>query len=453
MIRPPVSPTRVLEEPALFLLLMRNCASAPGESRPRVRVPCPQIVYTKAMNMRAYALVTSAYWTFTVTDGALRMLVLLYFHDLGFSPISLALLFVLYELLGVFTNLIGGWIGARFGLHRTLTSGLALQVVALLVLTAVSPAWNQGFAVAWVMGAQALSGVAKDLTKMSAKSAVKVVVAEGSLFRFVALLTGSKNALKGAGFFVGAALLSWLGFRPALLVMAVAVGAALAVVVFRLGDLGRVESKPPLAAVLRKSGSIRRLSLARFFLFGARDIWFVVALPVFLDDVLGWPFPSIGAFLAVWVIGYGAVQASAPRIMAEFRETTLGAYGLLLPMAAIVCIIAVSVQSSQLKALITVAGLLFFGVMFALTSSVHSFLILAYSKSDDDVAMDVGYYYSANAAGRLIGTVLSGVLYTIGGFPAALVGTAVFLIVTLLVSLRLPPAGPHTQRRSHVGVS
>jgi len=405
------------------------------------------------VNVRSYALVTAAYWAFTITDGALRMLVLLYFHDLGYSPVSLAMLFLLYELFGVFTNLIGGWVGARHGLHRTLTAGLALQIIALVLLSAVAPSWHEWIAVVWVMAAQALSGVAKDLTKLSSKTAIKFIASEGTLFRLVALLTGSKNALKGVGFFVGAALLGAFGFRWALWSMAIAIAIVLLVVLMLLGDLGQAENKPNLKTALTKSPAISRLSLARFFLFGSRDIWFVVALPVFLSEVLGWSFEGVGAFLALWVIGYGFVQSIAPAILSDFRDTPLGAYGFLIPMALIVAIIAAAVWMSELKALITLTGLVFFGVMFALTSSVHSYLILAYSASDDDAAMDVGYYYSANAAGRLVGTLLSGVLFVIGGFPGALLGAATFLIIAMAVSVGLPEVPHRELESSHVGVS
>jgi len=390
------------------------------------------------MKTGTYALVTGAYWAFTLTDGALRMLVLLYFHDLGYNPVSLALLFVLYELFGVFTNLIGGWLGARSGLHRTLVAGLGLQVLALLALSLHSPSWREWLAVTWVMGAQALSGIAKDLTKMSSKTAVKFVSTEGTLFRFVALLTGSKNALKGGGFFLGAALLTWRGFDQSLWIMAAALTAVLALTVVLVSPIGHAGAKPPFRQVAQKSRAIKRLSLARFFLFGSRDIWFVVALPVFLGDELGWSFYAIGAFLAIWVMAYGAVQAIAPALTGVFYDTRSAASGLLTPMAVVMAVIAIATSTHQMQALATVMGLIVFGAMFAITSSVHSYLILAYSESDDETALDVGYYYSANAAGRLVGTILSGLLTLLGGFPAALVGAIAFLIAALLVSSRLP---------------
>lgn len=389
------------------------------------------------MNVRSYVLVTAGYWAFTLTDGALRMLVLLYFHDLGYSPVSLAFLFLLYEVTGIVTNLLGGWVGARTGLHRTLLAGLGLQVVALLALTLHNPSWAELASVGFVMGVQALSGVAKDLTKMSSKSAVKYVAGEGALFRLVAVLTGSKNALKGIGFFLGAALLSWLGFDGALAAMAALIAVTL-VVVWALvdDDLGQAKQKTPLRSVLSKSQAINRLSIARLFLFGSRDIWFVVALPVFLGDELGWSFEGIGGFLAAWVIGYGAIQSVAPRVIRgdEVAASARWVFGLAVVTAAIA--LAVGFDGSRTTAV--VGGLFAFGAVFAVNSSLHSYLILAYSEGDD-VSLDVGFYYSANAAGRLVGTLLSGLLYLAGGLEVALWGSAGFLAIAFAVTRTLPP--------------
>ena len=397
------------------------------------------------MRLRNYALVTAGYWAFTVTDGALRMLVLLYFHDLGYSPVAIAFLFLLYELMGVVTNLIGGWMGARSGLNRTLVAGLALQIVALVTLTFHQPSWREWVSVAFVMGAQALSGLAKDLTKMSSKSAVKFVAGtgEGALFKLVALLTGSKNALKGVGFFIGAALLSWIGYDAALWTLAALIAVALGAVALLLDeDIGKAKQKPPLTSILSKSSAINRLSAARFFLFGSRDIWFVVALPVFLDERLSWSFEGIGGFLAVWVIGYGMVQSIAPRLLRRSMGSVDAEIGAARTWALILALvsgaIAVGVAADAAVTAVIVGGLVVFGVVFAINSSLHSYLILAYSQHDD-VALDVGFYYSANAMGRLVGTMLSGVLYLWGGLDAAMWGSAVFVAITWLLTLRLEP--------------
>jgi predicted MFS family arabinose efflux permease len=394
------------------------------------------------VRLRNYVLVTAGYWVFTVTDGALRMLVLLHFHELGYSPVAIAFLFLSYEFMGILTNLLGGWVGARRGLNRTLVAGLGLQIVALGALTFERPSWQRWVVVTFVMTFQALSGIAKDLTKMSSKSAVKTVAGEGSLFRLVAVLTGSKNALKGVGFFVGAALLAWLGYDDALWSMAAALAVtAVALLIFLNEDIGRSKKKPPLRSVLSKSEAVNRLSAARFFLFGSRDIWFVVALPVFLSDRLGWSHQGVGGFLAAWVIGYGIVQSFAPKLLSrggravdEIRATRQWALVLGVVSAAIAVIVALDVATT----VAVVGGLLVFGVVFAMNSSLHSFLILAYS-DDDEVALDVGFYYSANAAGRLVGTFLSGVLYLWDGLPAALWGSAAFVAATWLLTLRLPP--------------
>ena len=394
------------------------------------------------MNLRNYILVTAGYWVFTITDGALRMLVLLHFNDLGYSPVSIAFLFLAYEFMGILTNLLGGWVGSRRGLNRTLVAGLALQIIALGALTFESPTWQKWLSVSFVMAMQALSGVAKDLTKMSSKSAVKTVAGDGSLFRMVAILTGSKNALKGVGFFVGAALLSGIGYDGALWSMAGALAiTVIALIIFLNEDIGKSKKKAPLRSVLSKSSAINRLSAARFFLFGSRDIWFVVALPVFLSDELGWSERGVGGFLALWVIGYGVVQSTAPKMLArggrridEVGATQRWALILGLVSATIALLVAFDIAVN----LAIVGGLIVFGIAFAMNSSLHSYLVLAFS-DDDSVALDVGFYYSANAAGRFVGTLLSGLLYLWGDLVAALWGSAIFVVITWICTRRLPP--------------
>ena len=395
------------------------------------------------MQTRNYALVTAGYWSFTLTDGALRMLVLLYFNGLGYSPVSLAFLFLAYEFMGILTNLLGGWVGSRTGLNRTLMAGLTLQVVALVALTFQRESWPEVGTVVFVMAAQALSGVAKDLTKMSSKSAVKFVAgdADGALFRMVAILTGSKNALKGVGFFLGAALLALFGYDAALWIMAALIAITLAVIAVMLNeDIGKSKKKTPLRQVLSKSEAINRLSFARFFLFASRDIWFVVALPVFLHDELGWSFYGVGGFLAAWVVGYGMIQSIAPKFLRGANEIAAArqwAFALGVVSALIAAAVGVRVGGDAGVTVAIVGGLLVFGVVFALNSSLHSYLILAYS-DDDDVSIDVGFYYSANATGRLVGTLLSGLLYLWGGLTVALWGAAVFVAITWLLTQRLP---------------
>ena len=399
------------------------------------------------MKLRNYVLVTAGYWVFTVTDGALRMLVLLHFNQLGYSPVAIAFLFLAYEFMGILTNLLGGWVGSRRGLNQTLVAGLLMQIVALVALTFESPTWERWLSVTFVMAMQAVSGVAKDLTKMSSKSAVKTVAGEGSLFRLVAILTGSKNALKGVGFFVGAALLAGVGYDGALWLMAAALGGAvIGLVVLLDEDIGKSSRKAPLRSVLSKSSAINRLSAARFFLFGSRDIWFVVALPVFLADELGWSERGVGGFLALWVIGYGIIQSFAPRLLArggrtvdEVAATKRWALILAVVSGAIAVLVALDVAVTT----VIVGGLIVFGVVFAMNSSLHSFLVLAFS-DDDEVALDVGFYYSANAAGRFVGTLLSGVLYLWGDLEAALWGSAVFVVFAWLLALRLPTMPAHT---------
>lgn len=403
------------------------------------------------MQMRNYALVTGAYWAFTITDGALRMLVLLAFHDLGYSPVAIAFLFVLYEAMGVITNLLGGWAGARSGLNRTLIAGLALQIVALTSLTLHDPSWREWVSVGFVMGLQALSGIAKDLTKMSSKSAVKLVAGseEGALFRLVAVLTGSKNALKGVGFFVGAALLESVGYDGALWILAAIVGIGLLGSLLLLSeDIGKSSRTPTLRSVLSPSAAVNRLSAARFFLFASRDIWFVVAIPIFLADVLDWSSERIGAFLAGWVIVYGAVQTIAPRLVALSAHVVNAARGWVAALGAVSAAIAALVTVDANTTLVVVGGLFVFGFVFAVNSSLHSYLILAYNERDE-VSMDVGFYYSANAFGRLVGTLLSGALYLWGELTLVLWVSTVFVVAAGALTLRLPEV-PRSEDREHV---
>ncbi|MFC6673744.1 organoarsenical effux MFS transporter ArsJ [Marinobacterium aestuariivivens] len=396
--------------------------------------------------IRQYLVVTGNYWAFTLTDGALRMLVVLHFHGLGYSPLEIALLFLFYEIFGVITNLVGGWLGAHIGLNRTMNIGLALQVVALAMLLVPAAMLT----VPWVMAAQALSGIAKDLNKMSAKSSIKLLVpghAHGTLYKWVALLTGSKNALKGAGFFLGGALLMALGFAGAVGAMAAALALVwLASLVLLKKDLGKAKNKPKFRDIFSKSRAINILSAARLCLFGARDVWFVVALPVFLSQTLGWDHWQTGGFLALWVIGYGAVQALAPRItraggVPDGRSALIWAALLtLMPV-----LIALGLGTRLDPASLLIGGLLLFGVLFAINSSLHSFLIVSYANSDG-VSLDVGFYYMANALGRLLGTLLSGWVFQQAGLGAAGLAaclwiSAALLAVTTLISCWLPMAG------------
>lgn len=398
------------------------------------------------ISIRNYVVVTAAYWAFTLTDGALRMLVLLHFNQLGYTPVQLAFLFLLYEFFGIVTNLFGGWLASRTGLRLTLVLGLALQVVALALLAFLSPAWSLGLSVAYVMGCQALSGIAKDLTKMSAKSAVKVLVPQGDdsgLFKWVAILTGSKNALKGLGFFVGGFLLAALGFQGALFTMAAGVSVVLAFVLGSLpASIGQAKKKTPFSGILSNSPGINRLSLARVALFAARDVWFVVSVPIFLASVLGWSFTQVGGFMALWVIAYGGVQSVSPLLLSKATSgqapgpvlaATLG-----FALAVVTAMIPLGLRMGFHPAAIMLGGLTLFGIVFALNSSVHSYLVLAYSESDR-VSISVGFYYMANACGRLLGTLLSGVLYQQAGVAASLWGAVTLSAAAGVGALFLPP--------------
>ncbi len=386
--------------------------------------------------IRQYLVITGNYWAFTLTDGALRMLVVLHFHQLGYSPLEIALLFIFYEFFGVVTNLVGGYLGARMGLNRTMNIGLFLQIVALAML-AVPAAM---LTVPWVMAAQALSGIAKDLNKMSAKSGIKLLVPDeqqGTLYKWVAILTGSKNTLKGVGFFLGGVLLMAAGFTGAVILMAVALGLVWLASLFLLGqDLGKSKAKPKFSEILSKSRAINVLSAARMFLFGARDVWFVVALPVYMATVFGWDHWKVGGFMASWIIGYGFVQTLAPRITGHANGKS-GAVLWAAVLALVPAAIAGGLMAGWPAQMVVVGGLLLFGVLFAINSSLHSYLIVSYARGDG-VSLDVGFYYMSNAAGRLLGTILSGWVYQAYGLEACLWISAALVATAAALSVWLP---------------
>jgi len=381
-----------------------------------------------------YFIVTLNYWAFTLTDGALRLLVVLFFHGLGFSPLEIAGLFLLYEFFGVVTNLLGGWLATAIGLTITMQLGLALQIVALCMLLADSSMLT----VAYVMVAQALSGIAKDLNKMSAKTSIKSLVRDDQqnrLYRWIAVLTGSKNALKGIGFFLGGWLLATIGFQGAVGTMAALLAMVLLLSLPLLDrTAGVAKQRSKFTELFSKSAAINRLSAARFFLFGSRDIWFVVALPLFLQTELDWSYMQVGSLLAAWIIGYGIVQTLAPKVTAASGKTAF-------EWAAAICIlpalIATGLYLGWNAEILIVAGLLTFGALFAINSSIHSYLIVSYAR-EDGASLDVGFYYMANAAGRLVSTLLSGLIYQYYGLAACLIGSSIMLIAAVVISRKLP---------------
>ena len=391
--------------------------------------------------VKQYLIITGNYWAFTLTDGALRMLVVLYFHQLGYSPLSIAMLFLFYEIFGVVTNLVGGWLGARLGLNKTMNIGLALQIVALAMLVVPS----ELLTVAYVMAAQALSGIAKDLNKMSAKSSIKLLVPEDNsskLYQWIALLTGSKNTLKGIGFFLGGLLLTVFGFSGAITLMALALSVVWLFSLFSLKqDLGKAKNKPKFKDVLSKSRAINLLSAARLFLFAARDVWFVIALPVFLAAEFGWQHTWVGGFIAAWIILYGVIQTQAPKLTAKASGKSpngqdAAKWGALLFIVP--SLMAVALSTGLPATWVIVAGLTAFAMLFAINSSLHSFLIVDMA-SKDGVSLDVGFYYMANAGGRLLGTVLSGWVFQAYGIIACLVISAIFIALAVMFAAMIVP--------------
>lgn len=397
---------------------------------------------------RNYAIVTASYWGFTLTDGALRMLVLLHFYKLGYSPFTLAFLFLLYEAAGVLANLIGGWLATRYGIARMLSVGLVTQIIGFTLLSLLNPDWTVAMSVAWVVLAQGVCGVAKDLTKTASKSAIKVTQAQakeqgaGQLFKWVAWFTGSKNAMKGVGFFLGGLMLQVLGFQGSLWVMSALLAAVLVgVVAFLPPMMGKSQASKSAKELFAKSAGINSLAAARVVLFGARDVWFVVGVPVYLYST-GWTFAMVSGFIAAWTIGYGLVQALAPNIVRRSADglsqevPAARLWSALLTLVPLALAAAVALDAPHLQ-WVVVGGLGLFGVAFAVNSSVHSYLVLAYAGSEK-AAEDVGFYYAANALGRFLGTLLSGLLYQWGGLLYALLGSAVMLAVCWLLTLGLP---------------
>jgi predicted MFS family arabinose efflux permease len=381
-----------------------------------------------------YIIVTLNYWAFTLTDGALRMLVVLFFHELGFSPLEIAGLFLLYEFFGVITNLLGGWLAAAIGLTITMQLGLALQIIALCMLLVDSSMLT----VAYVMVAQALSGIAKDLNKMSAKTSIKALIPEDEknrLYRWIAMLTGSKNALKGVGFFLGGWLLAAIGFQGAVGTMAALLTTVLLSSLPLLDRRTGIAKQPSkFTQLFSKSAAINRLSAARFFLFGSRDIWFVIALPVFLQSELGWSYVQVGSLLAAWIIGYGVVQTLAPKVTAASGKT---AFQWVAAICLLPALIAAGLYLGWNKEILIITGLLIFGALFAINSSVHSYLIVCYAR-EDGASVDVGFYYMANAAGRLVSTLLSGLIFQYYGLAACLIGSSAMLVAAAAISWKLP---------------
>lgn len=401
--------------------------------------PQTKAAKTLSADLQQYLVVTGNYWAFTLTDGALRMLIVLHFYQLGYTPLAIASLFLFYEFFGVVTNLVGGWLGAKLGLNKTMQLGLLLQVLALGMLLVPTSMLT----VLWVMAAQAMSGIAKDLNKMSAKSSLKLLLpdnAQGALYKWVAILTGSKNALKGVGFFLGGLLLSWLGFQGAIAVLASLLAFVWLLSLLLLKkDLGKTSFKPKFKDLLSKSQRINLLSAARLCLFAARDIWFVIALPLYLTSQFNWTQTEVGTFLALWVIGYGAVQALAPALTGKTSAKVPDANTALvwaLALCGIPLLISVGMHYSLYPLWVLIGGLLLFGAIFAVNSSLHSYLIVSVA-TRDGVSLDVGFYYMANAAGRLLGTLLSGWVYQSYGLQPCLLLSSLLLGLTVLITLRL----------------
>ena len=388
----------------------------------------------------SFFLITFSYWFFMLTDGALRMLVLLHFHTLGFSPLQLAYLFLLYEFFGMVTNLTAGWIAKTIGLNITLYSGLFLQILSLLLLTQIDKNWSITLSVIFVMATQGLSGIAKDLTKMSSKSSVKLLAPDNNskLFQWVSFMTGSKNAVKGFGFLLGSLLLTFIGFKLSLFFMAAFLSITLILVLILLKDkLSTTKKDTKFSEVFSKNKNINYLSLGRVFLFGARDTWLVVGLPIFLYSILSdgsiesnhKAFFVIGTFMAGWTVFYGFVQSITPKLVSNKNSTRKQIEFWASALTVIpLFLIPLNFYIQDFLLHNTIFVLFVFGFVFAINSSIHSFLILKFTDKNR-VTLDVGFYYMSNAFGRLMGTLLSGLSYQYGGFSACVLVAAILLFI------------------------
>ena len=388
----------------------------------------------------SFFLITFSYWFFMLTDGALRMLVLLHFHTLGFTPLQLAYLFLLYEFFGMVTNLTAGWIAKKIGLNITLYSGLFLQILSLLLLTQIDKNWSITLSVIFVMATQGLSGIAKDLTKMSSKSSVKLLAPDNNskLFQWVSFMTGSKNAVKGFGFLLGSLLLTFIGFKSSLFFMAAFLSITLILVLILLKDkLSTTKKDTKFSEVFSKNKNINYLSLGRVFLFGARDTWLVVGLPIFLYSILSdgsiesnhKAFFVIGTFMAGWTVFYGFVQSITPKLVSNKNSTRKQIEFWASALTVIpLFLIPLNFYTQDFLLYITIFVLFVFGFVFAINSSIHSFLILKFTDKNR-VTLDVGFYYMSNAFGRLMGTLLSGLSYQYGGFSACVLVAAILLFI------------------------
>ncbi|KAG1676174.1 hypothetical protein FOA52_005015 [Chlamydomonas sp. UWO 241] len=411
--------------------------------------------------LKPFCIISLSYLLFTTTDGAIRMIVLLHAYNNGFTAMEVAIMFTLYELAGVITNLVAGVAGAKWGIKYTLMTGLTIQIAGIAMLFAWQKSWGlpgQKYkAIIFVTCSQMLCGIAKDLTKLGGKTVTKLITPDEKqtrLFKLVSFITGMKNSMKGLGYFIGSAAVAFnYYFALGLLIFLILLAYPWAC--FGLSNqLGRTRKENlTLAVIFRQSYNVNVLSISRFFLFGSRDLWFEVPLPFFLRDKavgLGWSSTLTGLVLALFIIIYGQFQAWSPQlILSPLRQMPANKYTALLWCALLVGVplyLGGTIQGSDIffdhdiNGMIGVlmAGLALFCFIFAVNSSVHSYLIVRYAEGDK-VAMNVGFYYMANAMGRLVGTLVSGALYSyvgggiIGGFAACFFTSFAFALCSTIV--------------------
>lgn len=449
-----------------------NSSLAPTSSTPNRPAVSASRINKKSFKQKygalyPFAIISVSYLLFTITDGAVRMIVLLHAYQQQFSALDVAIMFSMYEAAGIITNLAAGMLGARWGIKTTLLWGLTVQLFGLGMLFGWQEDWSKAEAIIYVTASQMLCGVAKDLTKLGGKTVTKLVTPEGknsSLFKLVSLITGWKNSLKGAGYFLGAATVG-VNYYMSLGILCGLVVAAMPWAIIGLSNqLGRTRKENvSFSQLFNNNHNINTLSLSRVFLFASRDLWFEVPLPFFLrsaESGIGWSRALTGAFLAIFIIVYGQVQSWTPQVVLQpLRQSPPDKYGAFWWAASLVVPLSIlggimlgtgiyGPGVDPAPAIVAITVLLYsFCVLFAVNSAIHSYLIVRYAQSDK-VAMQVGVYYASNALGRLVGTMLSGVLYTYAGdtveerFGVCLFSSVLFALISTAVDAWLEENSP-----------
>jgi MFS family permease len=426
------------------------------------QAPNPQSRRTRLLAeyraIKPFVVISASYLLFTVTDGGIRTIVLFNAFQRKFSAFEVSIMFVLYELAGTFTNFLAGIAGARWGLKATMLAGLFLQLGGIGMLFGWSEKFTKEQAIIFVTIAQMLSGISKDLVKLGGKAVTKLVTPDskqGVLYKRVSMITGLKNSLKGVGYFLGGALVQWSYFGALGVMMGIVL---LAIPWPALGlesGLGRTRRENiTWRSVFKKNHNIQALSAARFFLFASRDAWFDVPLPFYLrsKEGFGWERAAAAALLGAWIILYGQVQSWTPQLVAKplkqfpankYHAALWAGINAVIPLV-LGCFLQFSdiFRAHDVRAMmpILLVGVFVFAIIFAINSSIHSYLAVKYSEGDK-IAVDIGFYYMSNSAGRLFGTLVGGALFEfVGNYTNGFAACFWFSLCLTVVAAAITPA-------------